>query len=47
MYINGLGVNVDYDEALKWCKAGAEEGNVHGEYILVLCMKMVIEWKRT
>ena len=25
-------VDVDYDEALKWCKLGAEQGNTHGEY---------------
>jgi uncharacterized protein len=36
MYVNGLGLAVDYGEAAKWYRKAASRGNSHGQYHLGL-----------
>jgi len=55
-YNNGLGVDLDEAEALRWIKRSAEQGNPRGEYALAMLyqagdgtqpdMTMALEWYR-
>jgi hypothetical protein len=39
MYVNSLGLAVDYVEAAKWYRKAASRGNSHGQYHLGLIEK--------
>ena len=47
MYESGRGVGQSLTEAVKWYRLSAEQGFAEGQTILVICMKLVVEWGKS